>query len=169
MIKKPKLNIKINVNHRMRKKLIEFVILFIQWLGKVMKTKMMCYLCSITLEFRDDNQKPSDKNQKCWLARAVEHWPIKTVWFPPSPGEQQPPLSSDSDSSIILGVEVGVSNVGLSLEPEGEELAKSWNHRTELTRSAGRWYRTPQPHLLIFCLSTRQPLTLLSIWNSHKC
>ncbi|CAF96193.1 unnamed protein product, partial [Tetraodon nigroviridis] len=32
--------------------------------------------------------------------------------------EQQPPLSSDSDSSIITGGEVGVSNVCLSVEPE---------------------------------------------------
>lgn len=42
----------------------------------------MCYLCSITLEFRDENQKPSNKNKKCWLDPAVEDWRIKTVWFP---------------------------------------------------------------------------------------
>lgn len=39
--------------------------------------------------------------------------------------EHQPTLSSDSDSSIIMGVEVGVSNVGLTMEPEGEVLSKS--------------------------------------------
>lgn len=43
----------------------------------------------------------------------------------PPTGEHQPALSSDSDSSIITGLEVGVSNVGLTMEPEGEVLSKS--------------------------------------------
>lgn len=49
---------------------------------------------------------------------------MKRSGFSP-PGEQQPPLSSDSDSSIITGGEVGVSNVCLSVEPEGDVFGKS--------------------------------------------
>ena len=46
-------------------------------------------------------------------------------YFPlPSSGEHQPPLSSDSDTSIIMGVEVGMSEVDLSTEQECE-VAKS--------------------------------------------
>lgn len=50
---------------------------------------------------------------------------IKRPGVPPSSGEQQPPLSSDSDMSIVTGMEVGVSDLGLSLEPESEVFAKS--------------------------------------------
>lgn len=81
------------------------------------------------MAYRDEKQKPSDKSRKRWLGPAAEHWPIQTVWFA-LPGERQPPLSSDSDASIITGVEVGMSNVGLSMEPEGEVFAKSWSHPT---------------------------------------
>ncbi|KAF3687789.1 RING finger protein 150 Precursor [Channa argus] len=41
-----------------------------------------------------------------------------------SSSEHQPPLSSDSDNSIIMGVEVGISEIDLSTEQECEE-AKS--------------------------------------------
>lgn len=41
------------------------------------------------------------------------------------PGEHQPPLSSDSDTSLILPLEVSLSDVELSAEAEQEE-AKSW-------------------------------------------
>lgn len=56
------------------------------------------------------------------------------AWFHPCcycllsccpPGEHQPPLSSDSDTSLILPVEVSLSDVELSAEAEQEE-AKSW-------------------------------------------
>lgn len=60
---------------------------------------------------------------------------------PPSSGEQQPPLSSDSDMSIVTGMEVGVSDLGLSLEPESEVFAKSWTPWTSDEKVHA--YRTP--------------------------
>lgn len=47
-----------------------------------------------------------------------------TSFSPPS-GEHQAPLSSDSDTSIIMGVEVSMSEVDLSMEHECEG-GKSW-------------------------------------------
>lgn len=69
--------------------------------------RIMCYLC-------------------IGMLLPVPDRPNKTAWCPPpSSGELQPPLSSDSDTSIVTGMEVGVSDLGLSLEPQSEVFAKS--------------------------------------------
>lgn len=53
----------------------------------------------------------------------------KTVSLTPPSGEHQPPLSSDSDTSLITGMEVGVSEVELSMEQE-REVTKSWPNQS---------------------------------------
>lgn len=41
-------------------------------------------------------------------------------------GEQEPAISSDSDISLIMAMEVGLSDVELSTDQDCEEV-KSWN------------------------------------------
>lgn len=50
---------------------------------------------------------------------------VPILWSLLCAGEYQAPLSSDSDTSLILAVEVGLSDVELSAE-QGHEEVKSW-------------------------------------------
>ena len=63
--------------------------------------------------------KPTNFRETHMTCQVMTFLPVS-----PSSGEHQPPLSSDSDTSIIMGMEVGMSEVGLSLEQECE-VAKS--------------------------------------------
>ncbi len=75
-----------------------------------------------------------------------------TSLCPPS-GEHQPPLGSDSDTSIITGLEIDMSEVDLSTEPECEvskswnsQSKKTWNTKKRRTRAGPRDRGPPESH-----------------------
>lgn len=77
--------------------------------------------------------------------------PFSSLFYPTD--EQEPAVSSDSDISLIMAMEVGLSDVELSTDQDCEEV-KSWNTNRDLTLNYG--------------VGQREGLNQLSrIWTSH--
>lgn len=69
--------------------------------------------------------KSDDKNKiKVWRWFVNDERPGSNLFFLLS-DEQEPAVSSDSDISLIMAMEVGLSDVELSTDPDCEEV-KSW-------------------------------------------